>query len=126
MAPHTSHTGGQYCWQPGAKRRPTRAFCVRAFCVRASFISASSACSLDKYNSLGGALSFLLLPTSGELVNPDGFGRRNLFANGPIYWSAATGRASRRQRLQPEVGREGLGGRLPQVPEDRRTTPVWC
>lgn len=45
----------------------------------------------DKYNSLGGPLSFLLLPTSGELVNPDGFGRRNHFANGPIYWSAATG-----------------------------------
>ncbi|MFC4603503.1 LGFP repeat-containing protein [Rhodococcus kronopolitis] len=45
----------------------------------------------DKYNALGGPLSFLLLPTSHELVNPDGFGRRSHFANGPIYWSAATG-----------------------------------
>jgi hypothetical protein len=45
----------------------------------------------DKYNSLGGPLSFLLLPTSHELVNPDGFGRRSLFQNGPIYWSAASG-----------------------------------
>ncbi|WP_246097914.1 NucA/NucB deoxyribonuclease domain-containing protein [Rhodococcus spelaei] len=45
----------------------------------------------DKYNSLGGPLSFLLLPASHELVNPDGFGRRSVFQNGPIYWSAAGG-----------------------------------
>ncbi|WP_338891372.1 hypothetical protein [Rhodococcus sovatensis] len=45
----------------------------------------------DKYNSLGAQNSFLLWPTSDELVNPDGFGRRNTFVNGPIYWSAATG-----------------------------------
>jgi uncharacterized protein with LGFP repeats len=44
-----------------------------------------------KYDSLGGPTSFLLLPTSNELVNPDGFGRRNTFQNGPIYWSAASG-----------------------------------
>lgn len=44
-----------------------------------------------KYDSLGGPVSFLLLPTSNELVNPDGFGRRNTFQNGPIYWSAASG-----------------------------------
>ncbi|MFV9458052.1 YiiX/YebB-like N1pC/P60 family cysteine hydrolase [Rhodococcus sp. NM-2] len=45
----------------------------------------------DKYNSLGAQFSFLLLPTSPELVNPDGFGRRSVFQNGPIYWSAAGG-----------------------------------
>ncbi|TSD99812.1 hypothetical protein FOS14_11245 [Skermania sp. ID1734] len=45
----------------------------------------------DKYNSLGGPNSFLLWPTSNELVNPDGFGRRNTFQNGPIYWSASSG-----------------------------------
>ncbi|WP_307090832.1 LGFP repeat-containing protein [Rhodococcus sp. SORGH_AS_0301] len=45
----------------------------------------------DKYNSLGAQFSFLLFPTSEELVNPDGFGRRQTFANGPIYWSASTG-----------------------------------
>ena len=44
-----------------------------------------------KYDSLGGSTSFLLLPTSNELVNPDQFGRRQTFANGPIYWSAASG-----------------------------------
>ncbi len=38
----------------------------------------------DKYNSLGAQFSFLLFPTSDELVNPDGFGRRQTFANGPI------------------------------------------
>jgi hypothetical protein len=45
----------------------------------------------DKYNSLGAQFSFLLLPTTPELINPDGFGRRSHFQNGPIYWSAATG-----------------------------------
>ncbi|MBY4109211.1 hypothetical protein HQO82_04245 [Rhodococcus fascians] len=45
----------------------------------------------DKYNSLGAQGSFLLWPTSDELVNPDGFGRRQTFQNGPIYWSAAGG-----------------------------------
>ncbi|TSD99843.1 hypothetical protein FOS14_10700 [Skermania sp. ID1734] len=45
----------------------------------------------DKYNSLGGPNSFLLWPTSNELVNPDGFGRRSVFQNGPIYWSASSG-----------------------------------
>lgn len=32
-----------------------------------------------KYDSLGGSTSFLLLPTSNELVNPDQFGRRQTF-----------------------------------------------
>ncbi|MFD3510111.1 hypothetical protein [Nocardia sp. NPDC058666] len=41
----------------------------------------------DKYNELGGPNSFLLWPTSNELTNPDGVGRRNTFTNGPIYWS---------------------------------------
>lgn len=45
----------------------------------------------DKYNALGAQGSFLLWPTSEELVNPDGFGRRQTFQNGPIYWSAASG-----------------------------------
>ena len=45
----------------------------------------------DKYNSLGGPNSFLLWPTTNELVNPDGFGRRSVFQNGPIYWSSASG-----------------------------------
>ncbi|MFD3459303.1 hypothetical protein ACFWVM_06310 [Nocardia fluminea] len=41
----------------------------------------------DKYNSLGGPNSFLLWPTSNELTQPDGIGRRSVFTNGPIYWS---------------------------------------
>ncbi|MFC9841275.1 hypothetical protein ACFVKB_47150 [Rhodococcus sp. NPDC127530] len=32
-----------------------------------------------KYDSLGGPTSFLGWPTSNELTNPDGFGRRNTF-----------------------------------------------
>ncbi|MEU4313445.1 hypothetical protein [Nocardia sp. NPDC024068] len=45
----------------------------------------------DKYNALGGPNSFLLWPTSGELTNPDGAGKRTTFQNGPIYWSAGGG-----------------------------------
>lgn len=45
----------------------------------------------DKYNSLGGPSSFLSYPNSPEYTNPDGFGKRTQFLNGPIYWSAATG-----------------------------------
>lgn len=44
-----------------------------------------------KYDSLGGSTSILLLPTSNELVNPDTVGRRQLFANGPIYWHPTAG-----------------------------------
>ncbi|MTK32173.1 hypothetical protein GL305_19980 [Nocardia seriolae] len=45
----------------------------------------------DKYDSLGGPNSFLLWPTSDELVNPDGVGRRSTFQNGPIYWHPDAG-----------------------------------
>ncbi|MGX1778569.1 NucA/NucB deoxyribonuclease domain-containing protein [Nocardia brasiliensis] len=45
----------------------------------------------DKYNELGGPNSFLLYPTSNELTNPDGVGKRSTFQNGPIYWSPAGG-----------------------------------
>ncbi|WP_261773390.1 LGFP repeat-containing protein [Rhodococcoides corynebacterioides] len=45
----------------------------------------------DKYNSLGGTFSFLLLPTSGNIINPGNTGERVTFMNGPIYWSAAGG-----------------------------------
>ncbi|MGW0252597.1 LGFP repeat-containing protein [Nocardia goodfellowii] len=45
----------------------------------------------DKYNELGGPNSFLLWPTSNEMSNPDGAGKRSTFQNGPIYWSLAGG-----------------------------------
>lgn len=44
-----------------------------------------------KYDSLGGVNSFLLWPTSNELVNPDQIGRRQTFLNGPIYWHPNAG-----------------------------------
>ncbi|BAH56079.1 hypothetical protein ROP_pROB01-05800 (plasmid) [Rhodococcus opacus B4] len=44
-----------------------------------------------KYDSLGGPNSFLLWPASNELTNPDGYGKRSVFNNGPIYWSSASG-----------------------------------
>lgn len=45
----------------------------------------------DKYNELGGPNGFLLHPKSNELTNPDGYGKRTEFVNGPIYWSARGG-----------------------------------
>lgn len=45
----------------------------------------------DKYNELGGPNSFLSLPNSNELTNPDGYGKRTEFLNGPIYWSPQGG-----------------------------------
>ncbi|MFE2085577.1 LGFP repeat-containing protein [Streptomyces scopuliridis] len=45
----------------------------------------------DKYNELGGPNGFLLFPTSNELTNPDGHGKRSVFQNGPIHWSASSG-----------------------------------
>ncbi|MFZ2530241.1 MAG: hypothetical protein WAX14_21750 [Rhodococcus sp. (in: high G+C Gram-positive bacteria)] len=44
-----------------------------------------------KYDSLGGPNSFLLLPTSGNITNPDGLGQRVTFVNGPIYWHPNAG-----------------------------------
>ncbi|WP_407727650.1 hypothetical protein ACJEDT_26325 (plasmid) [Rhodococcoides fascians] len=44
-----------------------------------------------KYDSLGGSTSFLGPPTAGDVANPDNYGRRQTFLNGPIYWSPATG-----------------------------------
>ncbi|MEX3504311.1 hypothetical protein [Corynebacterium sp. LK2510] len=42
------------------------------------------------YDSLGGPTSFLLLPKSNELTNPDGVGKRSEFVNGFIYWHPRT------------------------------------
>ncbi|MCQ9677918.1 LGFP repeat-containing protein [Corynebacterium sp. BF-R-2] len=45
----------------------------------------------EKYDSIGGPTSFLLLPKSNELTNPDGVGKRSEFVNGFIYWHPTTG-----------------------------------
>lgn len=45
----------------------------------------------EKYESIGGPTSFLLLPKSNELTNPDGVGKRSEFVNGYIYWHPKTG-----------------------------------
>lgn len=45
----------------------------------------------EKYDSIGGPTSFLLLPKSNELTNPDGIGKRSEFVNGFIYWRPETG-----------------------------------
>ncbi|WP_408929900.1 LGFP repeat-containing protein [Corynebacterium axilliensis] len=45
----------------------------------------------EKYDSIGGPKSFLNLPKSNELTNPDGVGKRSEFVNGYIYWHPKTG-----------------------------------
>ena len=46
----------------------------------------------NKYNQLGGPGGVLGYPTSGELTNPDGTGKRTTFQNsGSIYFSPPTG-----------------------------------
>lgn len=40
----------------------------------------------DKYNALGGSPGFLGAPTSGEILNTDGVGYHQDFANGAIHW----------------------------------------
>lgn len=45
----------------------------------------------DKYDSIGGPMSFLLLPITDELTNPDGVGKRSRFINGYIYYHPRTG-----------------------------------
>lgn len=43
------------------------------------------------YDKIGGPTSFLSLPRSAELTNPDGVGKRTEFLNGFIYWHPDTG-----------------------------------
>lgn len=45
----------------------------------------------ELYDKIGGPTSFLSLPRSGELTNPDGVGKRTEFLNGFIYWHPDTG-----------------------------------
>ncbi|AHI22130.1 hypothetical protein B843_03695 [Corynebacterium vitaeruminis DSM 20294] len=45
----------------------------------------------EVYDKVGGPTSFLSLPKSNELTNPDGVGKRTEFVNGFIYWHPSTG-----------------------------------
>lgn len=46
---------------------------------------------LELYKEIGGRTSWLGLPTSNELTNPDGQGKRSSFMGGSIYWHPSTG-----------------------------------
>lgn len=77
-----------------------------------------------KYDSLGGSTSFLLLPSSNELANPDGFGRRQTFVNGPIYWSGATGAHPVVNHFMEKWGQYGWeGGYLKYPTTDELVNP---
>lgn len=69
---------------------------------------------LERYEVIGGPVSWLGLPKSNELVNPDGVGRRSEFLGGNIYWhpshgahSVAPDAAKQWNTLGYETGRLG-------------------
>ena len=45
----------------------------------------------EKYASLGGPNGFLGMPTTDELITPDGIGRFRHYQGGSIYWSPRSG-----------------------------------
>lgn len=45
----------------------------------------------ERYQAFGGCGSFLGPALTDEMTTPDGIGRYNVFQNGSIYWSPATG-----------------------------------
>ncbi|MFD8201337.1 LGFP repeat-containing protein [Streptomyces sp. NPDC059701] len=45
----------------------------------------------QRYINMGGPVGALGCPVTGELVNPDGFGRRQQFDHGTVYWSPRSG-----------------------------------
>ncbi len=45
----------------------------------------------QKWQDVGGAGSYLGNPTQPEYTNPDGIGKRRVFAGGSIYWTPGTG-----------------------------------
>lgn len=66
---------------------------------------------LDKYNQLGGPGGFLGLPTSNELTNPDGVGKRTSFTgDSSIYWSPATDAHQIGGAIGAEWARKGWEG----------------
>ncbi|WP_297005893.1 LGFP repeat-containing protein, partial [uncultured Corynebacterium sp.] len=69
---------------------------------------------LERYEVIGGPVSWLGLPKSNELVNPEGVGRRSEFLGGNIYWhpshgahSVAPDAAKQWNTLGYETGRLG-------------------
>ncbi|WP_433661041.1 LGFP repeat-containing protein [Nocardia sp. CA-128927] len=66
---------------------------------------------LDKYNELGGEGGALGLPTSNELTNLDGAGKRTSFTNdSSIYWSLATDAHQIGGAIGAEWARKGWEG----------------
>lgn len=65
----------------------SRSACERVWPTRFSVCGAIKA----KYKEIGGALSWLGPPTSGEVRNPDQVGYRSTFLGGAIYWHPETG-----------------------------------
>ncbi|MDZ7910887.1 MAG: hypothetical protein U5O16_03490 [Rhodococcus sp. (in: high G+C Gram-positive bacteria)] len=66
---------------------------------------------LDKYVQFGGPGGLLGLPTSNELTNPDGVGKRTSFTNdSTIYWHPATDAHQIGGAIGAEWGRQGYEG----------------
>lgn len=77
---------------------------------------------LQRYNQLGGLLSFLLDPIGPQIQNPDGVGFHQQFRNGFIFWRPDTGAHAITARNAEVFSRNGwsagwmgypLGGEVP-------------
>ncbi|WP_082353452.1 LGFP repeat-containing protein [Corynebacterium deserti] len=77
---------------------------------------------LERYNQLGGLLSFLLDPIGPQIQNPDGVGFHQQFRNGFIFWHPDTGAHAITARNAEVYQRNGwsagwmgypLGGEVP-------------
>lgn len=77
-----------------------------------------------KYRAMGGAGGPLGCPTSYELTNPDGTGKRQVFAGGTMYWSNATGAHPVWGKIGEKWGELGWeGGQFGYPVSDELTNP---
>lgn len=68
---------------------------------------------LTKWGEYGYETGFLSYPTTDEIVNPDGIGRRQEFQGGTIYWAPLAGAHPIYGRIKEQWGTLGYeGGKL--------------
>ena len=101
-----------------------QAFATTAATCHRFIFTAYDVCGaiLQRYNQLGGLLSFLLDPIGPQIQNPDGVGFHQQFRNGFIFWHPDTGAHAIATRNAEVYQRNGwsagwmgypLGGEVP-------------
>lgn len=62
---------------------------------------------LTKWGDYGFEGGFMKYPTTDEIINPDGIGRRQVFQNAHIFWSIQTGAHESHGLIRDEWARRG-------------------